>query len=165
MEVKIIKSKNRRKTISARVVGDVIQVNAPDDLPEEQLAKVVEKLTARIKKQLQKRRLNSQTDLIGAAEELNRKYFNSELKIESIEYSTNQVVSHGNCNFRDKTIRISHHLYGVPGWVRDYVIMHELAHIIHPNHSSSFWQLVNRYPLTERARGYLMAKGAYARTS
>jgi predicted metal-dependent hydrolase len=47
----------------------------------------------------------------------------------------------------------------MPKWVRDYVIMHEIAHLEEANHGARFWKLVNQYPLTERARGYLMAIG------
>ena len=47
----------------------------------------------------------------------------------------------------------------MPAWVRDYVVMHELAHLLVAGHGPRFWELVNRYPLTERARGYLMAVG------
>jgi predicted metal-dependent hydrolase len=47
----------------------------------------------------------------------------------------------------------------MPDWVRDYVLIHEMAHLIEPNHSKSFWDIVSRYELAERARGYLMAAG------
>ena len=36
---------------------------------------------------------------------------------------------------------------------------YQYAHLVEPNHSDRFWALVNRYPRTERARGWLMAKG------
>ena len=43
----------------------------------------------------------------------------------------------------------------MPSWVLDYVIMHELAHLLQPSHGRDFWALLESYPRTERARGYL----------
>ena len=37
----------------------------------------------------------------------------------------------------------------------DYVLLHELAHLVVPHHNARFWALVGRYGKTERARGYL----------
>ncbi|HCD38731.1 MAG TPA: metal-dependent hydrolase, partial [Candidatus Omnitrophica bacterium] len=52
-----------------------------------------------------------------------------------------------------------HRLSTMRVWVRDYVVMHEMAHLVEPNHRKAFWDIVGRYALTERARGYLMAVG------
>ena len=43
----------------------------------------------------------------------------------------------------------------MPAWVVDYVLLHELAHLIEPNHTGRFWQWVDRFPHAERAKGYL----------
>jgi predicted metal-dependent hydrolase len=59
------------------------------------------------------------------------------------------------CTLEDATIRISSRLRAMPSWVLDYVLVHELAHLRVPGHGPKFWALVDRYPRTERARGYL----------
>lgn len=77
----------------------------------------------------------------------------------SIQWVDNQVSRWGSCSPLGGKVRLSLRLARYPGWVLDYVIVHELAHLAEPYHDKRFWSLVSRYPLAERARGYLMAKG------
>ena len=77
----------------------------------------------------------------------------------SVRWVDNQQWRWGSCTPADGSVRISTRLAGLPGWVLDYVVVHELAHLAEPGHGPAFWAVVNRYPRTERARGYLMAKG------
>jgi hypothetical protein len=44
----------------------------------------------------------------------------------------------------------------MPGWVVDYVLVHELAHLIEIGHGPRFYRLVDAFPKAERARGYLL---------
>ena len=101
----------------------------------------------------------SDDDLFSRAKELERKHFEERLPLKSIRYVSNQKKRYGSCTPAEGTIRISDRLRRVPQWVLDYVIVHELAHLIHPDQSPPFWELVNRYPLSERARGFLMGAG------
>jgi hypothetical protein len=63
----------------------------------------------------------------------------------------------GSCTPSTGEIRISNRLAAYPPWILDYVLVHELAHLVEANHSPAFNALVARYPLAERARGFLMA--------
>lgn len=134
-------------------------VYLPTGLSPEEEQHWVERMRERIEKSRARRTLNSDEALQQRAEELNREYFGGELTIESIRFVTNQSHRFGSCTPSTRSIRLSHRLAEMPTWVLDYVIVHELAHLLQPNHSPRFWKLVNRYKLTERARGFLMAKG------
>ena len=158
MEIKVIRSARRRKTISARMEGDVMVVRAPVHISDDELNRAIENLKARIQRRQQAREL-SDADLEQRAQELNRRYFGGKLRWRSIRWVTNQNKRFGSCTPSQGTIRISHRLAAMPAWVLDYVLVHELAHLVEPNHGPRFWALVNRYPRTERARGYLMAVG------
>jgi hypothetical protein len=158
-EIKIIRSPKRKRTVSAQLNKGVLSVKTPAGISDEDLEKTISRLKKRIINRKLKRDLNAKDDLKEVAERLNRKYFGGRLKIDSIEYSTNQNSRFGCCNFKTGKILISHRLADMPDWVRDYVIVHELAHLIIPNHSRTFQELAAKYSLKERAIGYLMAKG------
>lgn len=156
--LRIIRSEKRNKTVHARMVDGVMEVRAPAEMSDEELAPIVEKLRKRLQRRQTKKTLDD-TALQKRAADLNQRYFEGKLTWESIRWVTNQQKRYGSCTPAERTIRISHRLAQTPAFVLDYVIVHELAHLLEANHGRNFWKLVNRYPKTERARGYLMALG------
>ena len=160
-EIRIIRSANRRKTISARWAdaGSVIEVLAPASASDAELAPLIETLRGRLLRDKARAETADDRDLARRAAELNRQYFEGKLRWHEIRYVTNQQRRYGSCTPATGAIRISHRVAAMPGWVLDYVLVHELAHLREPNHGPRFWKLVSRYPRTERARGYLMALG------
>jgi predicted metal-dependent hydrolase len=159
MKTEIRRSKKRKKTVQAKIVANRLIIFAPEWIDDKRLGEIIEKIRKKLKRRELKRRLDEKGNLEKTAQSLNRRYFSGRIKFNSIEWSTNQSKRFGSCQYREGKIRISHRLAQMPEWVRDYVIVHELAHLLEPNHSPRFWKLANRYPYTERARGFLMAKG------
>lgn len=156
--VEIRRSPRRRRTIAAKVENGTLVVYVPASLSRAEEAEWVDKMRQRFEARRRRRSLNEHGDLKRRADELNRRFFGGQLKWQSIEYVTNQRERYGSCTFGEGTIRISDSIAAMPDWVRDYVIVHELAHLVVPDHSERFWRLVNRYRLAERARGFLIAK-------
>jgi hypothetical protein len=158
MEIEIIRSKKRKKTVSAREVEGRFVVHAPAEINAAELEAIIEKLQRRWQKRQVKDSLDDAA-LQRRAQQLNQEYFDGQLKWRSLKWVTNQQGRFGSCTPTNQAIRISHRVATMPPFVRDYVIVHELAHLLEANHGPRFWALVNRYPKTERARGYLMAIG------
>jgi predicted metal-dependent hydrolase len=156
--VEVVRSDRRRKTVSAELKNGVLVVRAPMAMSDKELAPVIEKLKARLGKRVQRSPI-SDADLQARAQILNRRYFNGRFRWQSIRFVTNQDKRFGSCTPSQGTIRLSDRLAKMPQWVQDYVIVHEMAHLEEANHGPRFWKLVSSYPLTERARGYLMAVG------
>jgi len=158
MKTHIIRSKKRVKTVSAREVDGELVIRAPAQMSDAELEPIIENLRQRIIRQKDREQLDD-GQLHRRAQQLNRQYFRGKLSWQSIKWVANQNQRVGSCTPGRGTIRISHRLAKMPGFVLDYVIVHELAHLLEANHGPKFWKLVNRYPKTERARGYLMAVG------
>ncbi len=159
MEVKIIRSPDRKKTIQAKMVGETLAVYLPLGMSREEERKLIEKMKQKMEKKILKKNINKDDQLKKRFDDFNRKYFHGKLKINSIEFVTNQKKNNGSCTPNKGTIRISHRLLDMPEWVLEYVIMHEMTHLVHPDHSRAFWEKVGEYKYTERARGFLMARG------
>ena len=153
MEVKVVRSAKRRKTVAARLVGDVLEVRLPAWCDAAEETKWVEHFT----KKFERRHAADDDALVRRAERLADRY--DLPRPASIRWSDSQEWRWGSCTPSTRTIRISTRVAAFPDWVQDHVVLHELAHLVEANHGPRFKAIVARYPLAERATGYLMAKG------
>jgi len=161
--IEVRRSAKRRRTVSAYREGDRVVVLIPARFTEaeerEWVDRMLERLAAR-----ERRSRPGDDDLLVRARRLGRKYFpdHPDAQPVSVRWVGNQRGRWGSCTPVDRTIRLSDRLQGMPDWVIDYVLLHELAHLIVVGHGRDFWELLKRYPRTERARGYLEGVAAAA---
>ena len=149
--VRVIRSSKRKKTVSARMLDGVLVVRVPAWTTKDEEQALVNKVLVRFE---EKRRCGL-LPLEPRARELAARFGLPEPR--SIQWSSRQNFRWGSCSADSGEIRISSRLAGAPSWVLDHVIIHELAHLVVPDHSSEFQALVNRNPNAERAEGYLLA--------
>ncbi|MGQ0465047.1 MAG: M48 metallopeptidase family protein [Sporichthyaceae bacterium] len=152
--VEVRRSTRRRLTVSAyREAGKtVVLIPARMSRAEEQ--RWVEVMLAKLSAQDGRRRPTDDV-LLTRAWKLSERYLDGRAAPVSVRWADNQATRWGSCTPVDGTIRLSTRLRGMPGYVVDYVLLHELAHLIEPGHGPQFWALLGGYPKLERARGYL----------
>jgi predicted metal-dependent hydrolase len=151
MDVEVVRSPKRRKSVSARVVDGRIVIRMPQWMTKAQEAEYVEAMVAKLVRQ----HTAKTVDLTARAAELARRYRLPEPR--SIRFVSNQASRWGSCSPASREIRISDRVAAFPGWVLDAVIVHELAHLVEVNHGPAFHALADRYPKQERAYGFLLA--------
>jgi predicted metal-dependent hydrolase len=157
-EVEVRVSTRRRKTSEARWESGRIVVSLPAHLDVESRQKTTDWLVDRL---MSRHRLQSS---VGDAELLVRANMLSERYAlgaypASVRWVTNQKARWGSCSYHSKEIRISHRLRVVPQWVLDSVLVHELAHLRHPDHSPAFHRLAGAYPRHQEAASFLAGYG------
>ena len=152
--VEVIRSKKRRRSISAQMVGDVLRISIPSWMSAAEERTNVADMVRRFRRRL----ATHDIDLTERASRLARTF--SLHAPASIAWADNLTSVWGLCTPSQSDIRISTRLVGFPTWVLDYVIVHELAHLHVAGHGPDFWAIVNRYPKSERAIGFLIAKSS-----
>lgn len=160
-EIEVRRSKRRRRTVSAYRDGDRIVVLIPASMTRAQEAEWVEAMVARLEKS-ERRKRPSDDQLLKRARQLSDDYLGGLAQPESVRWVDNQNARWGSCTPGDRSIRLSERLQGMPPWVVDYVLVHELAHLIEHGHNAAFWGWVDRFPQAEKAKGYLLGFSAAA---
>jgi predicted metal-dependent hydrolase len=160
--VVVRRSARRRSTVSAYRESGQIVVMIPAGFTSEQEQQWVDRMVARLTKPARGRPQASDASLARRATELSTSYLGGRAQPVSVRWVPEMRTRWASCTPADGTIRLSTRLLDMPAWVRDYVLVHELAHLLVPGHGPDFWLLVARYPRTERARGYLDGVSAAA---
>ncbi len=153
MPVEVVRSKKRKKTVQAVVTDGRIRVHMPAWMSKKDEQLYVADLVAKIEKKYR----SDHVDVEARARTLARRFDLPQPR--SVRWSEVQRARWGSCSVDTGDIRVSNRLAEWPAWVLDYVLVHELAHLVEPNHSPAFHALVARYPKAERATGFLIAKG------
>ncbi|MBM7772203.1 putative metal-dependent hydrolase [Actinokineospora baliensis] len=163
--VEVRRSKRRTRTVTAYREGDTVIVLIPARLSKKEEAHWVQEMQRRLLRNETKRRSparSSDAALLERCGELSADYFDGQCLPRSVRWVPPMRTRWASCTPVDRTIRVSERLREVPAWVLDYVLVHELAHLLVPGHGEDFWELVHAYPKTERAVGYLEGLSAAA---
>lgn len=94
-------------------------------------------------------------DLMARAERLSASYLSGRALPASVRWVDTMQSRWGSCTPVDRTIRLSRRLCGMPEYVVDYVLLHELTHLLVPGHGRAFWAELAGFEQLDRARGYL----------
>jgi predicted metal-dependent hydrolase len=152
--VEVRRSTRRRRTVTAYRDGDrtIVLLPARMSKAEERrwVAVMLDRLATR-----DRRRRPSDDHLLDRALSLSARYLSGGATPESVRWVGNMTGRWGSCTVEDRAIRVSDRVRGMPEYVLDYVLLHELSHLVVPGHGPDFWALLEAYPRTERARGFL----------
>ncbi|MCO1578115.1 MULTISPECIES: M48 metallopeptidase family protein [unclassified Crossiella] len=164
-QVEVRRSWRRRRTVTAYREGDKIVVLLPARMSRAEEEHWVEEMLRKLQRNETRRRSPARSSdevLLARCAELSAKYLDGKAVPGSVRWVPPMRTRWASCSPGDGSIRVSERLRDVPSWVLDYVLVHELAHLLVHGHSAEFWQLVRAYPKTDRAMGFLEGLAAAA---
>lgn len=156
MEYEILYSK--RKTVCITVKDNKVIVKSPIGTAKRRLDELVIKHKGWIEKQLSRQNDQILKDSILNDEQIKalRKKAKLTLTDKTTRFAKNMGLSFGRITITSAKTRFgscsskgniaySWRLMLYPEEAQDYVVVHELAHLIEMNHSAKFWRIVERY--------------------
>jgi len=159
--VEVRRSARRRRTVAAFWENGTAVVAIPAHFTRAQEADWVHRMLEKLRSQGEKRssgagrRPASDAALAAHAAQLSARYLGGRSAPTSVRWVSNQNSRWGSATPADGSIRLSDKLRPMPQWVIDYVLLHELAHLLVAGHNAAFWKLLEAYPETERAKAFL----------
>lgn len=161
--VRIVRSTRRTKTISSQWKNERFVVSVPAALSESAERTFVEEMLKKYRqRKVSEKFANSDNLLLQRAGQLDQQYTGGLARPLTVRWVSNQDKRWGSATVYQRTIRLSNRLQYMPQWVQDYVLVHELCHLVEPEdgHGKRFQVLLNRFERRAEADAYLRAFSA-----
>ncbi len=152
--VEVRRSTRRRRSVTAYREGGRTIVVVPHRMSRADIRPFVEDLLGRLAER-EKRGRRTDSQLQSRAAYLSDRYLDGRAVPSSVRWVTNQRRRWGSCTPSDRTIRLSDRLAPMPEYVVDYVLLHELVHLLVPGHGPDFEAHLRGYPRLLEARAFL----------
>ena len=151
-EIFVIRSKKRKRNISAYRQGGKIVISIPARLSKAEERAVVPEMIAKIRS---KEVAAPESELMKMADQLLSRYA-PEIAIRPASVAwRNMNERWGSCTSVDRTIRLATKLQRAPEYVLEFVLYHEAIHLQHSDHGEDFYQYLHRYPRHLEAEAFL----------
>jgi len=161
-EIRVIRSSRRKRSISAYREQGAIVIQVPARLSHSKVSEVIPEMVEKILTREAREKISDQ-DLFQRALQLLADYL-PEFTVAPVSVTWRPMNERwGSCTTLDRTIRISDRLNGAPDYVIDYLLVHELIHLMIADHGPDFESLLARFELGEKASAYLDGYEAGAR--
>jgi predicted metal-dependent hydrolase len=161
-EIRVVRSSRRKRSISAYREQGAIVIQVPARLSNSKVSALIPEMVEKILTREAREKI-SDSDLSQRAHELLKRY------LPEFPHGPESVTWRpmnerwGSCTTLDRTIRISDRLNGAPDYVIDYLLVHELIHLMIPDHGPQFEALLARFEASDKASAYLDGYEAGAR--
>ena len=152
--VEVRRSTRRRRSVTAYREDGRTVVVVPHRMTRAEIVPYVEELVGRLA-QRERRGRRTDAQLVARAAELSRRHLEGRAVPSTVRWVGNQRRRWGSCTPADGSIRLSDRLVPMPEYVVDYVLVHELVHLLVADHGPAFEAWMSHYPRLLEARAFL----------
>jgi predicted metal-dependent hydrolase len=157
-EIEIVRG--RRRTVELSLEGGKLVARVPRRIARAELESLLAHLRESLWAKLRRKSVFDDDALAARAKAVARRDLpDLDLPPYTVRFSSRQRRRWGSCTLEEGRgrIRLTDRLIGHPAWVLDHVLLHELIHLVIPDHGEEFQRLLSRATNHERALGYLQA--------
>lgn len=155
VKLTLVVQRKQVKNVNARLRDSVLSISAPLDAPQALLDDLIPDMARQLVRRARAREVNAEQDAVMVAHRVAARFPNKP-EIADVQFVTTQKKRWGTYSPTTGAIRLHAALREMPLWVLEAVVAHELAHVIHQDHSPAFWELLDKVcPEHDRATIFL----------